>query len=230
MGATISSLSYSALLQAILGSFTEGRPVLITTPNPEMLLLGRSNARYQELLGRANFGMVDGFGLQLVLRLKRCFVPRTTGVSLLQRFSNDLIIPKVYVGNESVISCAHVFSELQILPIVAPLLQTDEEIVAYAQALSQQIPSGSAVFIGLGMYKQELLGYELLKRGAALAIGVGGAFDMISGHLPRAPQWMSYCGFEWLWRLWLQPSRFSRIVKAVIVFPCIALFYPVSYE
>lgn len=230
MGATISNVTYPALLRAILAAFSQGRSLYITTPNPEMLLMGRSNAPYQELLRSADFGVVDGFGLQLVLRLKGCFVPRITGVALLQQLTNDLSVPIVYVGNEHVFPAAHTFPLKNITPVVAPQLQTDAEIIAYAQELSQQIPLGSAVFIGLGMYKQELLGHELLKHGALLTMGVGGAFDMIAGVLPRAPRWVSSFGLEWMWRLWLQPSRFSRIVKAVIVFPCIALFYPVSYE
>jgi len=45
-----------------------------------------------------------------------------------------------------------------------------------------------------------------------VAIGVGGAFDFISGQVPRAPRWMRRVGMEWLFRLWLEPSRARRMM------------------
>lgn len=51
-----------------------------------------------------------------------------------------------------------------------------------------------------------------------VAIGVGGAFDVISGRLPRAPRIMQARGFEWLWRMLLQPHRVGRIYDAAVKF------------
>ncbi len=51
-----------------------------------------------------------------------------------------------------------------------------------------------------------------------LAIGVGGAFDYISGKVKRAPHKMRY-SFEWLFRLIRQPKRIKRIWNAVVKFP-----------
>ena len=58
-----------------------------------------------------------------------------------------------------------------------------------------------------------------------MAIGCGGAFAMLAGSLPRAPGWMQRVGLEWLWRLWLEPKRIGRILRAVFVFPVRALVY-----
>ena len=52
-----------------------------------------------------------------------------------------------------------------------------------------------------------------------LVMGVGGAFDFLTGKLPRAPRVFRVIGLEWLWRLFLQPSRWKRIWRAVVVFP-----------
>ncbi len=70
------------------------------------------------------------------------------------------------------------------------------------------------IFVALGVPRQEwfiakLRGY--IDHG--VAIGVGGSFDVISQTLPRAPVWMQQCGVEWLFRLWLEPSRFMRMMK-----------------
>lgn len=57
-----------------------------------------------------------------------------------------------------------------------------------------------------------------------VAMGVGGSFDYATGKLKRAPQIMRILGLEWLWRLILQPKRWKRIWKAVIIFPIKVIF------
>lgn len=42
---------------------------------------------------------------------------------------------------------------------------------------------------------------------AALAVGVGAAFDFLSGRVPQAPRWVQRCGLEWLFRLCTEPRR-----------------------
>ena len=38
-------------------------------------------------------------------------------------------------------------------------------------------------------------------------LGVGAAFDMNSGRLRRAPEWIREHGLEWLFRLVMEPRR-----------------------
>lgn len=52
-----------------------------------------------------------------------------------------------------------------------------------------------------------------------VAMGVGGAFDFITGKIHRAPVFVRKLGLEWFWRLILQPRRIKRIFNAIIVFP-----------
>jgi len=53
----------------------------------------------------------------------------------------------------------------------------------------------------------------------SVAIGVGGAFDYLTGRVARAPLWMRRAGVEWLFRLAHQPWRIGRMV----VLPAYAL-------
>lgn len=46
--------------------------------------------------------------------------------------------------------------------------------------------------------------------GVKLILGVGGAFDVLAGTVPRAPRWMQAAGLEWAWRLMLEPRRLWR--------------------
>ena len=52
-----------------------------------------------------------------------------------------------------------------------------------------------------------------------VAIGYGGTLDEFTGRLKSSPNWFERHGLKWLWRLYLQPSRWRRMVDAVIVFP-----------
>ena len=45
----------------------------------------------------------------------------------------------------------------------------------------------------------------------AVGIGVGGAFDYLTGRVRRAPSWMRRAGLEWLFRLAQQPWRARRM-------------------
>jgi N-acetylglucosaminyldiphosphoundecaprenol N-acetyl-beta-D-mannosaminyltransferase len=46
--------------------------------------------------------------------------------------------------------------------------------------------------------------------GVGLAMGVGGALDVVAGDLRRAPQWIQRLGLEWLYRLLQEPGRLWR--------------------
>jgi N-acetylglucosaminyldiphosphoundecaprenol N-acetyl-beta-D-mannosaminyltransferase len=46
--------------------------------------------------------------------------------------------------------------------------------------------------------------------GANVGIGIGSAFDLISGTMPRAPRWMQRLSLEWLFRMVLEPRRLGR--------------------
>ena len=45
--------------------------------------------------------------------------------------------------------------------------------------------------------------------GGVLAMGVGAAFDFISGNRPRAPMWMQESGLEWVHRMVHDPIKLA---------------------
>lgn len=67
------------------------------------------------------------------------------------------------------------------------------------------------VWVGLGMPKQELWMHRVRDAlpGVAL-VGVGAAFDLISGRVRQAPPVLQSLGLEWLWRLSREPRRLWR--------------------
>lgn len=66
------------------------------------------------------------------------------------------------------------------------------------------------VFVGMGCPRQERWASEHRASVKAVLVCVGGAFDVHSGVVPRAPAWMRRSGFEWIYRLSREPRRMWR--------------------
>ncbi|MDD5416229.1 MAG: WecB/TagA/CpsF family glycosyltransferase [Candidatus Daviesbacteria bacterium] len=73
------------------------------------------------------------------------------------------------------------------------------------------IPPTDILFVAFGHIKQEKwIAKNLDKIPVRVAMGVGGAFDYLSGRVRRAPKMVRKSGFEWLFRLVIQPWRIKR--------------------
>ncbi|MBD3270273.1 WecB/TagA/CpsF family glycosyltransferase [Candidatus Peregrinibacteria bacterium] len=78
------------------------------------------------------------------------------------------------------------------------------------------------LFVAYGCPKQEIWIYDNLSKlkHIKFVIGIGGAFNFLSGKISRAPRFIRKLGLEWLYRLFKEPlKRSKRIFNAVIVFP-----------
>ena len=84
---------------------------------------------------------------------------------------------------------------------------------AEADEVVEQIKQSGAelLFVAMGSPRQEIwIASNLAATGARFALGVGGAFDHLSGLSRRAPRWMQQTGMEWLYRLLSEPRRLWR--------------------
>jgi N-acetylglucosaminyldiphosphoundecaprenol N-acetyl-beta-D-mannosaminyltransferase len=87
-------------------------------------------------------------------------------------------------------------------PFRRPTQQEDAEVREQIEASGVQV-----LFVGLGCPKQERWMAEHRPGVRAVMMGVGAAFDFISGEKPQAPMWMQRIGTEWLFRLCTEPRR-----------------------
>jgi len=81
------------------------------------------------------------------------------------------------------------------------------------QAMLERINSSGAqiVWVGLGSPKQDLwMAQHGPRLSAPLLVGVGAAFDFLTGRQRQAPRWMQRSGLEWLFRLAASPRRLWR--------------------
>ncbi|MEP5153013.1 WecB/TagA/CpsF family glycosyltransferase, partial [Planktotalea sp.] len=73
------------------------------------------------------------------------------------------------------------------------------------------ISGADIVLVAMGVPKQDLWLYKNAHRiNADLTMGVGAAFDFISGNVPRAPKVFRKVGCEWIWRLGVEPRRMAN--------------------
>jgi len=79
------------------------------------------------------------------------------------------------------------------------------------------------VFVAMEFPKQEtwiMQHKNLLKEsGVKVAMVVGGTFDVAVGKKRKPPKMLQRSHLEWLYRLIIEPSRWKRIINAVVIFP-----------
>lgn len=78
------------------------------------------------------------------------------------------------------------------------------------EALNEGIRQSRAdiLWVGISSPRQEAWMHEQIKDlNVPVLVGVGAAFDFLSGRKPQAPLWMQRNGLEWLFRLGSEPKR-----------------------
>lgn len=82
-----------------------------------------------------------------------------------------------------------------------------------SSAIAEEIRAAGTdiLVVCLGKPRQE----EWIERfgsatGAGTLLAFGAVVDFLAGRVSRAPRWVSAAGFEWMWRLMLEPRRLAR--------------------
>ncbi len=209
LGVNISQIKTEQAIETVDKWMQEKARRYIVTPNPEILVLAQKDNEFKEILNKADMAIPDGAGL---LWANSNLKERVSGTDLMIELC-DLAEKKEYVvglfgarGNV----CQQTIKKLK---LSYPKLQiSDLNNLSNPSDISVDL-----LFVAFGAPKQEKFIYN--QKIARVAMGVGGAFDLISGKIRRAPKWMQNTGFEWLWRLMMEPRRLKRIITAIIIFP-----------
>jgi N-acetylglucosaminyldiphosphoundecaprenol N-acetyl-beta-D-mannosaminyltransferase len=102
------------------------------------------------------------------------------------------------------------FPGIQVVGSFSPAFRepSDAELAERDEAL---MASGAqVVWVGLGTPKQDREAVRIARSTGLVAVAVGAAFDYAAGTLREAPAWMRRAGFEWLFRLLMEPRRLWR--------------------
>jgi N-acetylglucosaminyldiphosphoundecaprenol N-acetyl-beta-D-mannosaminyltransferase len=92
---------------------------------------------------------------------------------------------------------------------------TAEEDAAVVETINTAKPD--IVWVGLSTPKQEYwMASHMGRIDAPVMIGVGAAFDFLTGLKRQAPPWMQRSGLEWLFRLVSEPRRLWRRYASIV--------------
>jgi N-acetylglucosaminyldiphosphoundecaprenol N-acetyl-beta-D-mannosaminyltransferase len=234
LGVRIDDVDRAEMDQRLLSWLNGFEPNTVATPNPEMLLLARKDAAFRELLNQSDMNVPDGVGLRFAASAltNERLVNRHTGVDVLTRLAalcamHGRRLMLFGGGPRSADAAAGALKNIHPnLDVVAmdpgPVDENGRSSLFFN--ISALKPDVLAVALGHG--KQERFIHQAIRHvpSIRIAIGVGGAFEMLGGHLRRSPAWMRRTGLEWAWRLLLQPKRARRIGNATIVFPAVVVW------
>ena len=208
----------SSALEQIESFVEEGGPHLVATVNPEFVMRAQKDREFAAVLASAALCLPDGTGVMWAARRLGCSLREpVAGVDLVQplaaacaRRGFRLFLLGAAPGVAQKLA-ANLRSDNPGLQVAAHSGSPDPS--RDAEALKLIHDHGTQVLlVAYGAPAQELWIDRLRNRlGVAVAIGVGGAFDYLTGRVPRAPEWMRKAGLEWLHRLARQPWRIRRM-------------------
>ncbi len=103
------------------------------------------------------------------------------------------------------------FPGLQIVGTFTPPFRPLNDVEEIELRNQLQLLQPDILWCGLSTPKQELFMHTYQGRlPVKLMVGVGAAFDLLSGNLSEAPNWMKQSGLQWFYRLIKEPRRLWR--------------------
>lgn len=193
----------------------------ICTVNPEFIIDARRDPAFAAVLARADLRVPDGVGVVWAARLAgHPLQERVTGSDGIYRICERAAARgwRVFflgAGPGIAAQAAAILRDLYPGLVVAGAYggsPADADWPAAAAWLTATQPD--ILFVAYGHPRQDFwIDRRRAELPAAVAVGVGGAFDFVAGVAARAPRWMQRLGLEWLHRLITQPWRWRRMLK-----------------
>lgn len=202
-----------------IAEYVNEHPGILVAINAEKILHATEETR--DIINR-NIGYCDGAGPMLALRsLGYPNVVKVAGcelwLSLIRYFYKEktfyLVGAMPQVIEDTVKKLQSEFPGIRIVGYRDGYIKTEDEKEALIADIETKKPD--VVFVAMGSPKQELLMEKISQRHKAIYQGLGGSFDVYTGHVKRAPKWWIDHNVEWLYRLLSQPQRIKRQLHLV---------------
>ena len=198
------------------------RPFTVVTPNPIMVMNAQDNDDLYSALTYADLSLADGIGI--ISAAKRMGTPlpeRVTGIdtaySVLEKLAG--IGGRIYLlgGKPGIAEKAGMVikEHLPGLSIVGTHHGYFDDDIELIKDIAENSPDLLAVC--LGSPRQEIWVYQNKEKlsGVGAVMCLGGALDVWSGTIARAPKIFIKLRLEWLWRMLREPKRFKELPKMI---------------
>ena len=226
LGIPIRSESPINILEQIIRGLVERKEFAhVVSLNPENVVISTKDPQFRHIITEAKYTINDGVGIVLASRmLNGCFVPRMTGVDLMQnllKMTSKESLRVLLVGGKTNLAeeLADCYSRsypassfkgsVGFSKVKSPAPDEQKKLLSIVAAVRPHL-----MFVAFGSPEQEKWIYQnRASLQGVTCIGVGGAFDFIGGGVRRAPRLIQKIGLEWLYRLVKQPWRWKRQLR-----------------
>jgi N-acetylglucosaminyldiphosphoundecaprenol N-acetyl-beta-D-mannosaminyltransferase len=192
----------------------------IITVNTEFVMAAQQNAEFRQAINSAALVIADGIGVVWATHFGDSPAPeRITGTDTLIELARCCAQKgyRLYLLGAAPGVAEQAGMYLQALAPGLEIAGTYAGSPAPAEedAIIERIRMANAdvLCVAYGAPAQELwIRRNLSRLPVAVAMGVGGAYDFLSGRQRRAPRAMQRMGLEWLYRLYREPWRWQRML------------------
>ncbi len=205
------------MITAAQGHRQGSRPYYFTSANGEVIAQARANLEIAALFRDADQIFADGQPLVLASRLL-CSTQLPERVATTDLFHDVAEMAEKKGVTFYLLGSTEVGNSKALAAIKRryPALRVVGHCHGYltGEALGKKLDEINALapdilWLGLGVPREQIFVRDF---GARLAnVGViktaGGLFDHLAGKVRRAPLWVQKAGFEWLWRMLMEPRR-----------------------
>jgi len=219
LGCPVDALSFSETVEEIRRALRTRRSLRVVAINVDQVMKTRRDPAFAAVVRGGDVNFADGVPiLWAAALLGRPLPGRVSGTDLVWECAHisaedgsgvALVGGGPGVAEKAAARMRESFPGAQVFAIPTPVPLGPSESAVVVQRIREL--GAAIVLVALGAPRQEdWVARYLPDSGAQVGIGVGSAFDIISGDQPRAPEWMRDHGLEWLHRLRLHPNRLAR--------------------
>ena len=220
LGVPIDPLTEAEAVGWVGRALIEGRPRLVISVNPERIMHAGRDPAFAAVLRGADLALADGAGVMWAARrLGHPLPERVAGVDFVRALAARGAVEGwrfFFLGGGPGVAATAGRALREAYPgfILAGTHAGSPAPASDAATIEAVRSSGAQLLLlAYGASAEEAwLARNLGASGAVVGMGVGGAFDFISGRARRAPPWMQKRGLEWLHRLSRQPWRWRRMI------------------
>lgn len=209
-------------------------PFVFACANPHSLAVAQKDKPFMHALNNSSATVADGTGITLVSKFLHIDTgPRITGHDFFEMVMNLLNDKKgrvfFYGSTEDVLDKIKEQLKLR-YPNVVLAGTLSPPFRAWAKDENQEMidiinkSNPDVLWVGMTAPKQEKWIEENRHKLKTSAVGaIGAVFDFFAGTYPRAPDWATRFGIEWLFRLIKEPKRMWKrnfVSTPVFLFQC----------
>ena len=236
-GVKLSPVSMNEALDRVESFIKAGHPHQVLTTDANAILTSRNDPEYLKIMRGAAMTTPDGFGVIWGARLLNLPIyERVTGVDMVTGICERAAVKgyKIYIlgSGEGVAATAarnlmERYPGLQVVGTHNGFWRKKNEATDIAAGLSKAqsharsdeqmadeicAANPDVLFVAMGIPMQEkFIAAQLQRMNVPVSIGVGGSFDVYAGKFTRAPLYVQRIGLEWLYRVWVEPTRWKRM-------------------